>query len=88
MGNISGKIYRTSGEIEDIILDMKVSNLKKLQEIVGGYIELSQYGGKVFIVNEEGYILDLPYNHLIDKEFNLSFVGNVVVFPEEFLEDF
>ena len=43
-------------------------SLADMQEIVGGYIELvhlneSQY----MVVNEDGHILELPYNQLANK---------------------
>lgn len=39
------------------------NTLEALQELVGGYIEtVTLAPGLVGIVNEEGFILDLPYN--------------------------
>ena len=88
MTTINGKIYRTTGEIENITVDTTASNLEKLQKIVGGYVELVPYGEHAFIVNEEGYVHNLPDNTKLEEDYGMCFVGNVVVFPIEFLEDF
>ena len=58
------KIYRTSGEIVDI--EPKNGNdfqLKELNDIVGGCIELVTLPNDEFmVVNEEGKIRGLPVN--------------------------
>lgn len=59
------KIYRTNGDIE--IIEPKNGtdySLKELQTIVGGYIECLHLftDGLLLICNEEGKLMNLPYN--------------------------
>ena len=55
----------------------KITNqLKSYQEYVGGYIETVTLDDCVIICNEEGRIMNLPYNCVID---GYSFVGTIVV---------
>ena len=51
--------------------------LEELQEFVGGYIEItpSKIEGTVLVVNEEGLLNNLPYNH---KSSLLSQAGYIV----------
>ena len=52
------------------------NDLKKLQEIVGGYIEtVSVCTEFVIICNEEGRIKQLPYNCTL---FDIDFVGSII----------
>ncbi len=73
MKKIKGMLYKTDGSREPFICDKKES-LDKLQEAVGGIIEVvyllnnldeedKNFGnGKDLIINEEGLLLDLPIN--------------------------
>lgn len=55
-------IYRTDGEIDNLILP-KPATLTELQEWVGGYIELTYLpDGRSAVVNEEGLLLKLSQN--------------------------
>jgi hypothetical protein len=58
------KIYKTNGEIVDIEpKNGKDFQLKELNDIVGGYIELVTLTNDEFmVVNEEGKIMGLPVN--------------------------
>ena len=80
--------YKEEGGIEEIEIDTTSKNLEKFQKIVEGYIELVEYGKHLFIVNEDGYIKNLPFNDNIEKQYGQCFVGNVIVLPIEFLVDF
>ena len=54
-------VIKTSGEIESRDID---GTLESMQALVGGYIEaLDLTGDSTMWVNEEGLLLDLPYNH-------------------------
>ena len=58
------KIYKTNGEIVDIEpKNGKDFQLKELNEIVGGYIELVTLpNDEYMVVNEEGKMWGLPVN--------------------------
>lgn len=58
------KIYKTNGEIVDIEpKNGKDFQLKELNDIVGGYIELVTLPNDEFmVVNEEGKMMGLPVN--------------------------
>ncbi len=50
--------------------------LPNLQRIVGGYIETVTFGDYVVICNEEGRLLNMPYNCTIN---GFSFVGDIAI---------
>ena len=54
-------------------------SLMELQRMVKGYIEVIEKGNKQFICNEEGKILNLPYNQEASEEARENLVGNVVI---------
>jgi len=41
--------------------------LQDMQDIVGGFIEFINLGDDVMVVNEEGLLLNKPYNHLANE---------------------
>lgn len=56
-------IYKTNGDI--IETSPKNGNdfsLKELKEIVGGYIEIVDLDDAYMVINEEGKLLNLPFN--------------------------
>ncbi len=60
--------------------------LKEMQDIVGGYIEaVFLLDDMVMVVNEDGKLLDLPYNQLAsirfleEKGYHEPIVGNVLI---------
>lgn len=59
--------------------------LKKLQKLVGGYIELYPIKNEYyhFIVDEEGYIKGKPLNILALELFGIRVVGNLVLCQKE-----
>jgi len=69
---------KTDGTIEEVAVD-KDNSLKQMQDAVGGYIELIYLSdNKVMVVNEEGLIKRLPYNHTASKLAGQTIVGNVL----------
>lgn len=79
------KIYKTDGSIEVFELAFPMT-LERLQKEVGGYIEMITFtDGRMGVVNEEGYIKDLPYNphftsyNTIQQPMGGFFRGNIVV---------
>ena len=54
-------------------------SLMELQRMVKGYIEVIEKGNKQFICNEEGRLLNLPYNQEASEEAREHLVGNVVI---------
>lgn len=65
--------------------DVDISTLKKMQEFVGGYIELVYLNnGMCLIINEEGLLLDLPQNLIATELYGHLIVGDVLyVKPSE-----
>lgn len=66
------KILKTTGEI--VRLDppegKKALTLEQLQEAVGGSIEIvTTPEGRYLVVNEEGKLIGLSYNHLATIEY-------------------
>ena len=67
---------------------MKVTELEydpgldKLQEMVGGYIQLVPTSdGRLMYINEDGLRLGLPHNERATGMAGVPIVGNVVVIP-------
>lgn len=88
----TGKIYRTNGNIEDKSFKKKNVTLKEMQEVVGGYIEfLYLKDNLVMVVNEDGKIVDLPFNakatELIkENNINDNIVGDVLVINKNLIQ--
>ena len=60
----------------------KSPSLMELQKMVKGYIEVLEKGNKQFICNEEGKLLNLPYNQEASEEARENLVGNVVILTD------
>lgn len=82
------KIIKSNGEVEERELN---GELKELQEIVGGYIQIVpiNYQGYAGIVcNENGKLEDLPTNHIAtglvgSQLFPFDYlVGTVILFKD------
>lgn len=74
------QVYEPDGFEYEQVLYGSQTQLKQLQDIVGGYIEVVQIGGgEVAIVNEEGLIHGLPYNQNASMLAGLDLVGTVVI---------
>jgi hypothetical protein len=73
------KLYKTNGEIVE---DINIDTIDRMQNWVGGYIELVPVQGKpeyVAIVNEEGLLLNLDYNENASSYAGIDLVGNVII---------
>lgn len=69
MGKYKYIYYKTDGTKEDIVADEPLG-LKKMQELVGGYIDhMEMNDGTCLMINDEGLLDDLPVNpHIEQKE--------------------
>ena len=55
-------------------------SLSEMQRIVGGFIEcVTLANGQLMVVNEEGVILEMPYNTKASELYGQPIVGNVLV---------
>jgi hypothetical protein len=73
------ELYKTNGEIVE---DINIETIDRMQNWVGGYIELVPVQGKpdyVAIVNEEGLLLNLDYNENASSYAGIDLVGNVII---------
>lgn len=73
MKQLNATLYKADGSKESFVLDTKTS-LETLQKLVGGYIEVihivdaieslkqGEPVGKDLVINEEGRLLNLPFN--------------------------
>lgn len=87
----------TNGTITPIDLETRALDLKRLQTLVGGYIEVVRpvpFGGPVFdcvrmVVDEEGKFKDKPVNVLASALYNGydPIVGDVVLVAFDFEPD-
>jgi hypothetical protein len=69
-------LMKADGEVVD---DYDVSSLDKLQEAVGGYIEIVTIDKEMcLIVNEEGLIMNLKKNMWASLISNRNIVGDVL----------
>lgn len=59
-----------------------LTQLKFLQKIVGGWIEVVYMFEKQIIVNEEGRVKNLPVNEKASIISNRNIVGDVVILTE------
>jgi hypothetical protein len=55
-------------------------SLSEMQRIVGGFIEIvTLKDHQLMVVNEEGVILEMPYNKKASELYGQPIVGNVLV---------
>lgn len=55
-------------------------SLSEMQRIVGGFIEIvTLKDGQLMVVNEEGMLLEMPYNQKASELYGQPVVGNVLV---------
>jgi|TARA_R110000803_G_scaffold56959_3_gene114668 hypothetical protein len=60
--------------------DISIVGLKRLQDLVGGYIEVVNLtDGRILIVNEEGLLLKLPFNEQASDLSSRPLVGDVIL---------
>ena len=78
-------LYKSNGEIIPIKRKHPFT-LAELQEYVGGYIELITIGDRYLVVNEEGRLMDLPFNEkasLLAAQFGYPFIVGDALFTEK-----
>lgn len=73
------KWIKASGEVIDVTPknEGKTFTLEELKEYVGGWIEcvyLNKH--QVLVINEEGKLLNLPYNAIATEAYRLAFQPN------------
>lgn len=69
-------LIKTDGSVVE---DYDVSSLEKLQEAVGGYIEIVTIDREMcLIVNEEGLLMGLSYNAWASQMLGRPIVGDVI----------
>lgn len=78
---MTATIISTDGTYNDVEPKNKTDfQLEELQKIVGGYIEIVQLSNsQCMVVNEEGKVAGLPYNHLATLAAYMSGVKDVIV---------
>lgn len=60
-------------------LNVDISTLAKMQEMVGGYVEfVYMRGDKILIVNEEGLLMGLPLNQQATEIYGHHIVGDAI----------
>lgn len=78
------RLLKTNGEI---LSDVQIDTLKKMQTLVDGYIEFVYTKELVLIVNEEGLLRELPVNINASRIAGRPLVGDVIEVPtKEFNE--
>ena len=61
------------------IISDKPPTLKEAQEYVGGLVQIVYIGKHQLLVNEEGLLLNLPYNHVASTFSGDYIVGNAML---------
>jgi|TARA_R100000541_G_scaffold17730_2_gene27588 hypothetical protein len=69
------RLLKSNGEI---LPNVDISSLKKMQDLVQGYIEFIYIKNKILIVNEEGLLDQLPPNIEASRIYGKPLVGDVV----------
>lgn len=76
------KLYKSTGEVLEVSPDKgKTFSLARLQELVGGYIEILPFGNWLFVCDEEGKLKGKPLNANATEEARRwfdPFVGDVL----------
>ena len=75
------KIYTTNNQVRDVEPRNGLNfELDELQNIVGGHIELVYlHDNEIMVVNEEGHLLNLDFNHHATRLSQCMIVGDVLV---------
>lgn len=84
-------LLKANGERVRLMPKERYLSLEEIQEAVGGCIELVFKPGLanlglIVFANEEGLILDLPYNNLAKEVLNRDLVGDVLIVPKYLME--
>lgn len=70
------RLIKSSGEI---LPNVDISSLKKMQDLVQGYIEIVYMkNGRLLIVNEEGLLMNLPPNKQASDIYGHRIVGDAI----------
>jgi len=70
-------LIKTDGSVVE---DYDVSSLEKLQQAVGGYIEIVTIDNKMcLVVNEESLLMELPVNNWASSYSGQLIVGDVIL---------
>lgn len=69
------RLLKSNGEI---LPNVDISSLKKMQDLVQGYIEFIYVKDKILIVNEEGLLDQLPPNNEASRIYGNPLVGDVI----------
>lgn len=69
------RLLKSSGEV---LPNVDISTLKKMQNLVQGYIEFVYIKDKILIVNEEGLLNQLPQNIEASRICGKPLVGDVI----------
>ncbi len=69
------RLIKSSGEV---IPNVDISSLKKMQDLVQGYIEFVYLNEKLLVVNEEGLIMNLPQNKQATEIAGHPIVGDAI----------
>lgn len=81
-------IIRADGTTAPLIADKEMFSLDTLQGVVGGLIEIVRLidPENIMVVNEEGLLLALPYNHTASVIAHRMIVGDVLVCNSKMIE--
>lgn len=81
-------LITTEGSIEFVKPKGSVFELKEIQELVQGYIEIYpiRIPSHIVVVNEEGHILGMPLNKVAQLAFGIEAVGPVLICPKRIFE--
>jgi len=91
MSKANGKLFTTDGRIVDVTFSSTHAQLREMQDLVGGYIEvLWLKDGNVLVVNEEGKINGLDYNETATEVIQENgmddiIVGNAILMESRYL---
>lgn len=87
-------IYKANGEQQEVTPENgKNFQLEELQKIVGGLIDMVGIGGdEIMVFNDEGKLMELPFNKEATKRFQEAFqaydfiVGDVLICKDSEVE--
>jgi hypothetical protein len=91
MSKANGKLFTTDGRTVDVTFSSTHAQLREMQDLVGGYIEvLWLKDGNVLVVNEEGKINGLAYNETATEVVQVNgmddiIVGNAILMESRYL---
>ena len=79
------KVYFTDGSEQEVFPDNGTDfKLNELQAFVGGFIEVVYLMNRdIMVVNEEGALLNLPFNRKASEMAGIPVVGDVLVCNSE-----